>query len=108
MAWPCASKPITYALSIRAGERERGKESRLRCGGAARLDGVCEARCVEGRRKSSQRGKGEASAGGGSGAAEWGWFGGSNGVLGVIASTLGAASDSITDLVPSTAEPRRK
>ena len=41
-------------------------------------------------------------------AAEWGWFGGSNGVLGVIASTLGAASDSITDLVPSTAEPRRK
>lgn len=34
-------------------------------------------------------------------------FGGSNGVLGVIASTLGAASDSITDLVPSMAERRR-
>lgn len=34
-------------------------------------------------------------------------FGGSNGVLGVIASTLGAASDSITDLVPSATERRR-
>lgn len=35
-------------------------------------------------------------------------FGGSNGVLGVIASTLGAASDSITDLVPSSTDSRRR
>lgn len=35
-------------------------------------------------------------------------FGGSNGVLGVIASTLGAASDSITDLVPSSTDNRRR
>lgn len=28
MAWPCASKPITYALSIRAGERAREKEGK--------------------------------------------------------------------------------
>lgn len=62
----------------------------------------------EGGGRVGKGGEGEASAGGGSRAAEWGWFGGSNGVLGVIASTLGAASDSITDLVPRMAEPRRK
>lgn len=45
MAWPCASKPITYALSIRAGERAREKEGkRVGCDAGALLASMVSAR----------------------------------------------------------------